>query len=146
MFLDRISRLALYLLLVAILASLVFRFWCLFRIESEGGTILLSMLGGTFGGCVGTFGPGWKLSRFVSNAISGLFLSLVFYYAARGVALRAAASPGSVRACAVAAFSFLAGLSRNPGTAGTRMNLLAGRATVLLFLGYAAQGAAFLCR
>jgi hypothetical protein len=143
---DRILRLALHLLLAAIFAFLVFRFWCLFHLEGEGGTILLSILGGTFGGCIGTFGPDWKLSRSVSNAISGLLLSLVFYYSARGVALRAAECPSSVRACAVAAFSFLASLNRNSGAPATHMNLCAGRATVLLILGYAVQGIAFLCR
>jgi hypothetical protein len=143
---DRIRRLTLQLLLAAALAFLAFRFWCLFHLQSEGGTILLSMLGGSFGGCVGALGPGWKLSRLVSNAIPGLLLSLVVYYAARGIALRAAECPGAVRACAVAAFAFLAGLSRNPGPGATRMNFFAARAALLLIFGYAVQGVAFLWR
>lgn len=146
MSLDRILQPALYLLLPAILASLAFLFWCLFRPANEGGTLLLCVLGGTIGGCVGAFGPGWKLSRLVSNAVSGFLLSLLFYYVARGLALRAAASPSCVRACAVASLSFLASMSRNAGPAATYLNRSAAWASVLLIFGYVAQGVVFLCR
>jgi len=144
--LDRILRSALPLFLPAILASLAFLLWCLFHPVNEGGTLLLCVLGGTLGGCVGAFGPGWKLSRFVSNAISGFLLSLLFYYTARGLALRAAAAPTSVCACAVATLSFLAGLGRSPGSASSGVNLFGMRATLLLILGYIAQGVVLLCR
>lgn len=143
---DAILRLAFRMLIAAPVAILVYGFWCLFHADSEAGTLLLAMLGGVSGGGAGSFGPDWKLSRFVSSAISGLFLSLVFYYAARGVALRASAPPGSVRACAVAAFSFLAGITRTSAGAGTLVSRIARCATILLTLGYASRGIAFLCR
>jgi hypothetical protein len=146
MSLDRIFPWALHLLLPAILALLAVLFWCLFHPDSEGGTLLLCVLGGTLGGCVGAFRPDWTLSRFVSNALSGFLVSLLFYYTARGLALRAAAAPTSVRACAVATLSFFAGLSRSSGSTFSGVNLFGLRASLLLILGYVAQGVVFLCR
>jgi hypothetical protein len=143
MFRNGFSQWAIRVLVAAVVAGIVSWFWCLFTVHGESGTVFLTVLGGTCGGCVGTFSPGWKVGRLASNVIAGILLSLILYYSVRGVLVRAAASPSTVRACGVAAVSFLASVSKTPGEAWNRIG---GRALVLLTLGFVIRGIVLLCR
>jgi hypothetical protein len=143
---DGLGQRAVRVLVGAVVAGIAWWLCCLFNAHSESGTVFLIVLGGTCGGCVGTFSQNWKVGRLVSNAIAGIFLSLILYYLVRGFIIRAAAPPSIVRACGVAAASFLASMSRTSRETWSGMNLVARRAVVLLAFGLAIRGIILLCR
>jgi len=145
-FRDGLYPLAVRALVAAVVAGIVWWSWCLFTARSESGTVFLTVLGGICGGCVGTFGPAWKAGRLVSNAIAGVFLSLILYFCVRGIIVRVAAPPCAVRACGVAAMSFLGSLSMPSGKTWTEINLVARRAVVVLAFGLVIRGIVLLCR
>lgn len=144
--LDGARYLSPRLLIAAVVTGMVWRVWCLVSTHGEGGPVVLTALSGTCGGCVGTLGSSWKVARLVSNAIVGIFLSLVAYYGVRGVIVRAVACPSNVRVCGVAAMAFLASISKTAPPGRNEMNVIAGIAVALLALTFFVQGIVFLCR
>jgi hypothetical protein len=108
--------------------------------------VFLTALSGTCGGCLGVLSPGWRGARLVSNAIAGIALSLILYYCVRGLTVRAAAPPSTVRTCGIAALGFLASMSRTRDATWNQTNLIAGRAVVVLILTFLIQGIVLLCR
>jgi hypothetical protein len=141
-----LSQQASQALVAAVVPVIAWQCSCLFTAHTESGAVLLIVLGGTCGGCVGAFGPGWTVRRVVSSAIAGVFLSLIPYYCVRGIIIRATAPPSSVRACGVAAVSFLASMSRTSGENRAGIDLVARRALALLALGLVIRGIIVLCR
>jgi hypothetical protein len=124
----------------AILAEAALWSLCLFIPHSESGQTLLTMFGGTLGGCLGTAGPGWRVNRLISNGLAGLLSSLILYYCVRGFILRSTAGSSNLRACGMAAFAFLMNMAR-PGSEGwTKTNKIAGIAAAFLILIFTLQG------
>jgi len=135
-----LSQLTVRVLVAAVVAATVWLLLCLFAAPTESRSVLLTAFGGTCGGCLGALSPGWKVTRLVSNAIAGTALSLFLYYCVRGVILRAAAPPSSMRACGIAALGFLASMSRTPNETWGHANQVAARGAVLLVLTFLILG------
>jgi hypothetical protein len=130
----------------AAVAASVSRLLCLFTAPSESRSVLLTAFSGTCGGCLGGLSPGWKGARLVSNAITGIALSLALYYCMRGLIVRAIAPPSTLRACGIATVAFLTSMSRTPDETWNQTNLIAGRAITLLIVSFLIRGIAFLCQ
>jgi hypothetical protein len=140
-----LSQLTVRVFVAAVVAGAVWRLLCLFSAPTESRSVLLTAFGGTCGGCLGALGPGWRATRLVSNAIAGAALSLILYYCVRGVVLRSATPPSTVRACGIAALGFLSSMSRTPNETRGQTNQIAARAAALLILTFVIRGIVFLC-
>ncbi len=128
----------------ALLAWLLFRFWCAFPAANEEQLLLMVILAGAGGSLAGQLGAKVRAMALIPRAASGMLSALLFYCCLRGPIIHPTALE-EFRASALLSLGTLTGILR-PGPLGSSRaaNLIAARVTAVLLASCGIRGVACL--